>query len=301
MQVFFAKNQINHAAFMAARAGAVANADLTAVRLAYARALVPLYGGGTTPAELAASLARTQADMVNVKIDLLNPTKESFADWNDADLQEKLGSGGQRVIPNTGLALATQRVGASSGQTLQDANLIKLRITQGYLPKGPLVRNIYQVYWHWLDDGSDLFHSKMVAAGRTPVVTYVTLHMQSDAIEPALAASAPGAGNGGHAVDLAPQGAAGVASAAPRCDRLHGVRVATTGATTATGLQCADRSEALHGVRLRRRILLCADMSSTAGSNLAWVCARADRLLMLAQRCSTQKIGQMLVLKSPWD
>jgi uncharacterized membrane protein YgcG len=204
--LFFAKNQINHAGFMAAREGAMANANLASVRAAYARALVPLYGGGRTPAELAAALARANADLGlngvgNIKIDLLNPTRESFADWNAPELQTLLQTGSKRVIPNANQAFKNQDVGASSGQTLQDANLIKLRITQGYLPKVPLVNTIYQTWLTWLDSGNDPFHSKLVLAGRIPVVTHVTLQMQSDAIEPEAPVSTPGQGNGGHPVD----------------------------------------------------------------------------------------------------
>ena len=216
--LFFAKNQFNHAAFMAARAGAMAHADLAAVRAAYARALVPLYGGGTTPVELAASLARAQADMGNASIELLNPTRESFADWNDADLQARLNTGGKRVIPNTHLAVSKQQVGVGSGQTLQDANLIKLRITHGYLPKVPLVRKLYPVYLRWLDTGDDPFYSAMVAAGRIPVVTHATLHMQSEAIEPERGVSRPGSGDGAPAIDPGQHG--GVATPAPRCQTL---------------------------------------------------------------------------------
>lgn len=204
--LFFAKNQINYAGFMAAREGAMTHADVTAVQDAYVRALVPLYGGGQTPAELAAALAKATADLGangtgNLNIELINPTSESFADWNDPALQQTLNTGGKRVIPNAGQAFKSQAVGATSGQTIQDANLIKLRITQGYLPKVPFVSKLYTTYLKWLDPHTDAFHTKLVDAGRIPVVTNVTMHMQSDAIEPATLVSAPGAGNNGVPAD----------------------------------------------------------------------------------------------------
>ncbi len=200
--LFAAKNQINYAGFMAAREGATANANLDSVYAAYVRALVPMYGGGQTPGDLANSLAKAAADIGpngagNVNIELLNPTKESFDDWNDAVRQIALHTGSHRVIPNGGQAFKNQTVGATSGQTIQDANLIKLRITQGYLPKVPLVKNLYGTYLKWLDPHTDAFHTKLLADGRIPVVTHVTLHMQSDAIEPGAPVSTPGAGNGG--------------------------------------------------------------------------------------------------------
>lgn len=195
--LFFAKNQINHASFMAARAGSVANANLESVETAFATALVPLYGGGQSPPELAAALTRAKADLAgNLRIELLNPTRESFDDWNDPALQAALNTGGKRVIPNSNLAVRGQQVGATSGQTIYDANLIKLRITHGYEPKVPIVSNIYGVYLKWLDSGTDSFHSKLVAAGRIPVVISATMQMQSSPIE-GNPVSIPGAGNGG--------------------------------------------------------------------------------------------------------
>src|SRR3569832_470103 len=51
-QLFNAKNLLNHASFMAARAGSMGHADMAAVEAAYKLALVPLYGGGLSCAEL---------------------------------------------------------------------------------------------------------------------------------------------------------------------------------------------------------------------------------------------------------
>lgn len=128
--LFFAKNGFNHAAFMAARAGAVGNASLSSVQQAYVRALVPLYGGGRNSAELAEAYARAQADVNgHLRIELLNPTPESFDDWNDPALQRTLGQG-RRVIPNGNQAFKNpDDIRNRSGQNIHDANLIKLRFT----------------------------------------------------------------------------------------------------------------------------------------------------------------------------
>ena len=110
--LFFAKNQINHAGFMAARAGSVGNANLEKIETAFANALVPLYGGGQSATEIAASLAKAKADLAgNVRIELLNPTKESFDDWNDPDLQAALKTGSRRV---TQVVEVTWEVSSSS-------------------------------------------------------------------------------------------------------------------------------------------------------------------------------------------
>lgn len=200
--LFFAKNQFNYAAFMAARAGSMAHADLGTVQAAYVRALVPLYGGGQSTAELADSYARAAADAAgHLQIQLLNPTRESFADWNDPALQQSEGKG-RRVIPNAGLALKVSgQIGSASGQSLQDANLIKLRITQGVRPAVPFVGYIYTKFMQWADPHTDAFHTAMLADGRLPVVTQATLLMQSDAIESDAAVSSPGPGNNAHPTD----------------------------------------------------------------------------------------------------
>jgi uncharacterized membrane protein (UPF0127 family) len=207
--LFFAKNQLNHASFVAARAGSLGNANVNTVRDAYIKALVPLYGGGTTATELAESLVKATkaytgdpADPIKnppgIRIELINPTKESFADFgNNPDLQHKYNTQGKRVIRNASQAFKGDAIGSNSGQTIQDANLIKLRITHGYEPKIPLVKTVYQAYLKAGDPKNDAFYTTQVQAGRIPVVTNVTLHMQSDAIEGSTPISTPGAGNNG--------------------------------------------------------------------------------------------------------
>lgn len=207
--MFFAKGQINHATFMAARAGSVAHANMDSIKTAYKKALIPLYGGGQNTEELATTYAKVVADLEpnTLRIEVLNPTKESFDDYaTDATLN---GQYNARAIPNSGLALKSNldAIGASSGQTLQDANLLKLRITHGYEPKVWLMGVIYKKYLQWLDTGQDNFKSQLIDNGRIPMVAHVTIEMQSDAIEQndnngtSLFASNPGHGNDGNPTD----------------------------------------------------------------------------------------------------
>ncbi|MFC3374635.1 OmpA family protein [Rugamonas sp. CCM 8940] len=201
-QLFFAKNQLNHATMLAARAGSVGNASIDSIKQAYAAGLVPLFGGGSNAAELAESLANARKSVdENAYVDMLNPTKEAFADFNDPALQATLKTGSKRVISNRGLAFKSQQVGATSGETIQDANLIKLRIIHGISPAVPIVGRIYKAYLQWQDTGEDPRMTNLISKGLVPVVSHVTLQMQSDAIEPATPTSSPGAGNGGSPTD----------------------------------------------------------------------------------------------------
>lgn len=192
---FHTRQQLQHAGFLAARAGAQAQAQPEAIEAAHLRALVPLYGGGRTERELEETLERVRADLAgHLRIQVLNPTAESFDDWSDPALQARLGAP-RRVIPNDGLALLSPQraaaVGERSGQTLADANQLQLRITTGVPLRvplaGPLVRQVLQ----WTDRGSDAFVSELIAAGRLPSTVDVRVRMQSPAMESV--ASPPGA------------------------------------------------------------------------------------------------------------
>jgi outer membrane protein OmpA-like peptidoglycan-associated protein len=182
--LYVAKNQVNHAGFMAARAGSMHNATADSISTAYLRSLAPLYGGGGNPAELAAAVSRASADMQgNYRIELINPTRASFDDFNDPALKKVLKTEA-RVIPNSGLAMKDPAViGQASKQNIYDANLLKLRITHGYRPGVPMAARVFTAALMAADDGKDKFASDLLAAGRVPVTTDITLHMNSDAIE----------------------------------------------------------------------------------------------------------------------
>ena len=213
--LFHARSQLNYATFEAARAGTVANARPVAIRAAFERAMTGYHGGGTTTAELAASRAKALAEAPFTRIEILSPTRESFDDYHSAALAARLGVSG-RVIPNTNLAhldCPIDRPGCrsnpaanASGQTLQDANLLKLRITYGIpvqrqIPlAGPFMARALAL----LDpaDG-DPFRAGLIADGRIPVVAHTVMRMQSPPIE-AGNASSPGPGNAGKPVDPGP-------------------------------------------------------------------------------------------------
>lgn len=214
--MFNAKNMLNHASFMAAREGAVANANLASVRQAYARALVPLYGGGRSAREMGEALVRATADTtsVNTRIELISPTLESFAAYgNDPAMKAKYG--GRRAIPNSHLGLRGTAVDTNSGQSVQDANVIKLRITHGYELRVPLASTVMQFMMRWNDPGTDAFLTSLYAQRRIPLVTHITLQMQSDPVDWGDAVSNAGMGNNGTPTD--PGTPAAEPQAPPRC------------------------------------------------------------------------------------
>ncbi|MDZ7583953.1 MAG: TadE/TadG family type IV pilus assembly protein [Thiobacillus sp.] len=227
--LYHAKSQLNYATFEAARAGTTQNANPAAIRTAFTRAMTGYYGGGTTTAQLAASHAKAAADTTaaNVRIEILSPTKESFDDFASPGLKSRLNLS-SRVIPNSNLAFIQCPMDVpgcnndpktnQSGQTLADANLLKLRVTYG-IPENkqiPLAGKFMNWALGILNSGDpDAFRQGLVKAGRIPVVVHTVMRMQSPAYENANA-SIPGPGNDGKPEDTGPGPAPG-GGELPKC------------------------------------------------------------------------------------
>jgi hypothetical protein len=220
--VFHAKHNLNYATYEAARAGTMQHAKVATITAAMQKALIPYYGGGRTNDELIATAKKVADDFASsgVRVEILSPTRESFKDFASPKLQKALGSD-EPVIPNTGIdelacprdvpKCASDPKKNASGQTLLDANLLKIRITYG-IPKAkqlPLAGRVYSWALKVLKSGEgDAFKQSLLDAGRIPIVTHTVLRMQSDAILNSAMVSSPGKGNEGKAVDPSPPASA---------------------------------------------------------------------------------------------
>ena len=220
--IYHAKTTLNYAAFETARAGSVTNARMFAMELAFARAMAPLY---TTPyvnedcVPQFESAARTELDldptydtslslfhvqcarqrvrdMIDegkyVRILLVNPTEDSFIDHGET-------VDGTRYIPNDNLMYRSAFVSPLSGQSVQDANLIKVHVSFCYKLIVPLVdRMISRIITDAPDDefpenfgapdgSSFAFRCSVDGAneGRYGIAIHAesVMRMQSDAIE----------------------------------------------------------------------------------------------------------------------
>lgn len=149
--MYMAKLSLNHATFMAARAGAVNNARMGAIREALVRGLSPFYQDASTTDDvprLAAAYARAQVDAVPfLDITLLNPSPEAFVDFGVRDPARRV-----TYIPNDNLEWRSDVVGARSRVNLRDANLLKIRVVYGYELKVPLMATILR--WTMCGGGS---------------------------------------------------------------------------------------------------------------------------------------------------
>jgi TadE-like protein len=144
--VFFGRSSVEYALIQAAREGAQGNALISSVESGMARGLIAYWGLSKSgqPLDLALPSALLRLNSEKAKGALvwrqISPTEESFTDWA-VPARDALGDEIASVveIPNDGLQFRKQSVGASSGQTLKDANLLKLEMRYGIALNVPLI------------------------------------------------------------------------------------------------------------------------------------------------------------------
>jgi hypothetical protein len=192
-----AKSVVNEAAFLAARAGAVQGADPDAMNAVMTKALIPFYRDTTQSPSFTNmyqaylnSFADTRciaALQCFLDLEVLNPTAAAFQDFGIP------GANNQLSIPNDNLAYRSRAVQPDSGLSIQDANVLKIKVTYGYQIKVPLMQWVVRSVMCGFDTGVDAFGRGSQAAadagdcfnfydkGRIPIVAYATVQMQTPA------------------------------------------------------------------------------------------------------------------------
>lgn len=177
--LFIARHALNHATFIAARAGAVHHGDVATMRRYLAKGLAPLFvrgpsaaagpGLGTAGAE---ALGRALAEVLRpdlTRIEVLNPSRASFLDF------ERLQDG-VRQIPNDNLHYRRES-GVRSGQTIQEANLLRIRVRYCRRLIFPLIDRLVTTTLRELT--ADPFAQGCYAHGRVPLGSYALVQMHS--------------------------------------------------------------------------------------------------------------------------
>jgi len=201
--MYTAKQIVNEGAFLAARAGAVQNAQLEKMTDTMVRALLPFYQDTSNSDDLTrltAALAGATTDTTCVplaqcflKVDVINPTAAAFEDFGITSA----ASGGHTYIPNDNLEFRSHTVtGASSGLSIQDANALRIKVTYGYELKVPLMKAVFNAVMCGVSTGIDAFGTTpapgadsndctdFYSKGRVPLVSYATVQMQTPAWKP---------------------------------------------------------------------------------------------------------------------
>jgi Flp pilus assembly protein TadG len=187
---FTAKQLLNEATFVAARAGAVQNAQRSAMQDAFNVAMVPFYQNAfTTDAatRISQALKDAKQDLTseNLTITVLNPSADVFSDFGLQDAE------GNTYIPNDNLEYRDSTPGNDSGLSIQEANTLKIRVTYAYPIKVPLMQYVFSSVMCATDTGIDVWGrgggtpssdcANYYSRGRMPIVAYATVQMQTRA------------------------------------------------------------------------------------------------------------------------
>ena len=146
---------LNYATMLAARAGAMHNGDVGAMRNALARGLAPLFASQPGAAGYARALDKAAAETAGpaalASIETLNPTRAAFADFGRA----RLDGGSGKELPNDTLAYRSSTPGATAHLSVQDANLLHVRVTYCFRLLVPVIDRILHVAFNANDPATE--------------------------------------------------------------------------------------------------------------------------------------------------
>ena len=172
-----AKSLVDYAALEAARNGATHGVEMNAMRVGLARGLLPLYTTDPSKAALVDAYKNAYLDALNPlasQIQVISPTKAAFADWKVRQFD------GVDAIPNDSLPYRSTATGGSSGLTVQDANVLKIRVVYGYKMIVPVIdKIILGVYRLAFYQGMSAQEVAMLESGRLPIATQAMVRMQT--------------------------------------------------------------------------------------------------------------------------
>ena len=186
--IYHAKTLLNYAAFEAARIGAVSNARVTEMENAFARGMAAIYTHNDTIDDVICARETIRQEISDgfVNIEVLNPTPDVFTDLG-------IDVNGETVIPNDNLKYRYQTA-ATSGLTIQDANLLKIRVSYCYPLYVPYINRVLGIMLTNDEDpvtcpgctgaikSSDAFEYGCLRNGRFPINAQAIVRMQSPAM-----------------------------------------------------------------------------------------------------------------------
>jgi len=146
--IFHAKITLNYAAFEAARAGSLNNARFSAIKEGFARGLAPLYSyfepddarrDADAPLNQVGAFQRARdrvwqefdSPLRLIRIERLSPSEADFSDFAPDE-----------SIPNDNLMYRSSLPGSNAKRSIQDANLLHLRITYWYPLYVPIINRL---------------------------------------------------------------------------------------------------------------------------------------------------------------
>ncbi len=187
--VYHAKSMLTYATFEAARTGAVNNGQVDLMRKELGYRMAPIFGGTGSVRDGTYSITRSVVianDPTATKIEILNPTSTTFAQHGkQKDVEDSHGNQRNVVaIPNSHLRLRDHAEVKTDGLNVQDANLLKIRVTYGYPMRIPVldmeipgVRETMRMVMMQMDPDNWMYYIR----GMLPIQATATVRMQSEA------------------------------------------------------------------------------------------------------------------------
>jgi Flp pilus assembly protein TadG len=145
--IYQARATLNYATLLAARAGAVQNGSKAEMRKGLAAGLAPLFASEASIEGVTKARAKAFAEIsvLNLaQIEVLNPTLKAMNDFGRPKLDGTSGT----ELPNDTLNYRNQSPGASSGVSVQDANILHVRVTYCYRMIVPVVGRMIEAVSH---------------------------------------------------------------------------------------------------------------------------------------------------------
>lgn len=177
------KLSLNHLTFMAARHGALHHADEDAITAAVVRGLVPFHQNSwqrNDALRVLEAFAQAQREArTYLQVERLSPNERTFDDFG-------IEREGRREIPHDNLRWRLTTIGLRSGVHIQDANLLKIKVTYGQELKVPLMGALLRSLLCRGASGHSP-HSdcaRYYASNRVPLVAFAVVEMQSPARAP---------------------------------------------------------------------------------------------------------------------
>lgn len=204
-QIYIAKNTLDLAAFEGVRAGTLHNASRKWIDCGIAQGLMPLYGSNDTldgvktawlevecqagvgPQRYLAAYSDAFADVKPppviggksvIELDILNPTAATFKDFGEIGLSTK------EEIPDDRLMWRSTAVGSNSGENIQDANLLMIRVQYCYPMDVWFIKQVVQglaIGAQKMINNQTTFGTACYTSGGVPLVAQSTMLMQSPA------------------------------------------------------------------------------------------------------------------------
>ncbi len=176
--VYRAKTTLDYAALEAARMGAVKGAEMGAMKRGLIRGLMPLYATSPGTGGAATAWGRAKADIDlgrAATIEIISPTRRAWNDHKERQYDRRY------ALPNDSLAFRDRRVG-SSGMNVQDANILKIKVTYHYPLIVPFVDRVLRGDSDYVKPSGFIDPAKVKMSNRFGIWSHYRIPIESYAI-----------------------------------------------------------------------------------------------------------------------